>query len=121
MKALVIYDSLYGNTRLIAQAISEAIPGEVELVHVGDVKLSELGDYDLLVVGGPTQGAQPSPPVKELLDKIPANARYLMPKQALIILVSYEWLRGNLPIWLGSIGLSFQVIPCSISKKYGAS
>jgi flavodoxin len=74
MKTLVIYDSLYGNTKLIAQAISEAIPGEVELVHVGDVKISELGDYDLLVVGGPTQGAQPSPPVREFLEEIPENA-----------------------------------------------
>lgn len=74
MKTLVVYDSLYGNTKLIAQAISEAIPGDVELVHVGEVNVSELGNYDLLVVGGPTQGAQPSPPVKEFLEKIPANA-----------------------------------------------
>ena len=38
MKTLVVYDSLYGNTRTIAQAITDAIPGEVNLVHIGEVE-----------------------------------------------------------------------------------
>ncbi|MEJ2736165.1 MAG: hypothetical protein P8189_21795 [Anaerolineae bacterium] len=36
MKTLVVYDSVYGNTKTIAQSIGDAIPGEVTVVHVGD-------------------------------------------------------------------------------------
>ena len=32
MKSLVIYDSKYGHTRMIAQAIGEAINGQIMLV-----------------------------------------------------------------------------------------
>jgi flavodoxin len=82
MKTLVIYDSLYGNTKIVAGAIAEAIAevtgdqsgDEVKLVHVTEADVSTFSDYDLLVVGGPTQQANPSPPVKELLDVIPARA-----------------------------------------------
>jgi flavodoxin I len=74
MKTLVVYDSLYGNTETIAQAIGDAIPGEVEVLHVGDVNASELGAYDLLIVGAPTHGAKPSPGVQEFLDRIQAPA-----------------------------------------------
>ena len=64
MKTLVVYDSLYGNTKTIAQTIGDAIPGEVEVVHVGEAEASGLEAYDLLVVGAPTHGARPSPDAK---------------------------------------------------------
>ena len=78
MKTLVVYDSLYGNTKTIAQAIADAIASqiaeEVEMSHVSEVNITELGKYALLVIGGPTQQANPSPAVSELLDKIPDGA-----------------------------------------------
>ena len=72
MKTLVVYDSLYGNTKAIAQAIGDALPGEVEVLHLNEVKASGLGAYDLLVVGAPTHGANPSPDVQAFLDQIQA-------------------------------------------------
>jgi flavodoxin len=74
MKTLVVYDSVYGNTEIIAKAIGDAIPGEVEVLHVGDVNASEMGAYDLLIVGAPTHGAKPSPDVQAFLDQIQALA-----------------------------------------------
>jgi flavodoxin len=74
MKTLVIYDSLYGNTKTIAQAIGDAIPGEVEVLNVAEANASELAAYNLLVVGAPTHGARPSPDVKAFLEQIPASA-----------------------------------------------
>ncbi len=74
MKTLVVYDSLYGNTKAIAQAIGDAIPGEVEVLHVGDANASGLEAYDLLIVGAPTHGARPSPDVQGFLDQIQAPA-----------------------------------------------
>lgn len=70
MKTLVVYDSLYGNTEIIARAVGDALPGEVEVLHAGEAKVSELGAYDLLIVGAPTHGARPSPDAKAFLDKI---------------------------------------------------
>jgi flavodoxin len=70
MKTLVVYDSLYGNTKTIAQSIGDAIPGEVTVMHVGDVPVSGLEVYDLLVVGAPTHGAKPSPDMQAFLDQI---------------------------------------------------
>jgi flavodoxin len=70
MKTLVVYDSLYSNTKAVAQAVGEAIPGEVKVVHVGEANASEVAAYELLVVGAPTHGAKPSPKMKEFLDQI---------------------------------------------------
>jgi hypothetical protein len=53
MRALVIYESMYGNTHAIADAVAEGLGGDVEVrpTHdAGDLP----GDVDLLVVGGPT-------------------------------------------------------------------
>ena len=74
MKTLVAYDSLYGNTKTIAQTIGNAIPGEVEVLHVGEVNASSSTAYDLLIVGAPTHGAKPSPAVQTFLDQIPERA-----------------------------------------------
>ena len=56
MKALVIYESMYGNTRAIAGAIGLGLAtGAEATVHqVAEVRASELPDFDLLIVGGPT-------------------------------------------------------------------
>jgi flavodoxin I len=71
MKALIVYDSVYGNTEKIAKAIGAAITGEVGVVGVGEVNSSELKTIDLLIVGSPTQGGRPTPPIKDFLDRIP--------------------------------------------------
>jgi menaquinone-dependent protoporphyrinogen IX oxidase len=56
MRALVVYESMYGNTHAIADAIAAGLgpPDRVSAVPVGDVKPEELAGIDLLVVGGPT-------------------------------------------------------------------
>jgi flavodoxin len=52
MDAIVIYESIYGNTRAVAQAIAEGIGGVPALpVHEAAQRYETL---DLLVVGGPT-------------------------------------------------------------------
>jgi flavodoxin len=74
MKTLVIYDSLYGNTRSVAQAISGALPGDVDLYHVKDADAAKLGECDLLIVGAPTHGGRASEAVRVLLNQVPAPA-----------------------------------------------
>ena len=55
MKVLIVYESMYGNTHAVADAVAEGLRPRAEVdvspVHaVGDVPT----DLDLLVVGGPT-------------------------------------------------------------------
>ncbi len=56
MKVLVVYESIFGNTRDIAQAIAQGLGSladtEVELTEVGSAPASADG-FDLVVVGGP--------------------------------------------------------------------
>lgn len=52
MRALVVYESIYGNTRLIAEAIAEGL-GDVPALPVHEAAELQL-DVELLVVGGPT-------------------------------------------------------------------
>ena len=56
MKAAVIYESMYGNTRAIAEAIAEGLGpvAESEVLSVDEAQDTDLRSVDLLVVGGPT-------------------------------------------------------------------
>jgi flavodoxin I len=74
VRTLVIYDSLYGNTKAIAEAIGDAIPGDVEVRHVGEANASELGGYDMVVVGAPTHGGRASEPARGFVDQIQPRA-----------------------------------------------
>ena len=71
MKALVVYDSLYGNTEKIAKAIGGVITGEVRVLPVGQANPAELKSLDLLIVGSPTQGGRATKPMQAFLDIIP--------------------------------------------------
>ncbi len=76
MKALIVYDSKFGNTEKIARAIGEAITplGEVEVVKAGDANSSQLSSIDFLLVGSPTHAGGATRAIKEFLRRIPANA-----------------------------------------------
>jgi flavodoxin len=56
MKAVVIYESMYGNTHQIANAIGEGLRSvaEVVVVPVGEADAELVKSADLVVVGGPT-------------------------------------------------------------------
>jgi flavodoxin I len=71
MRALVVYDSFYGNTEEIAKAIGGAITGgEVSVLRAGEVGPPELENISLLVVGAPTQGGRATPQIRDFLDRI---------------------------------------------------
>ncbi len=58
MRALVVYESMFGNTEEIARAVMKGLLASVaaELVEVSDAPSPLPDDVDLLVVGGPTHG-----------------------------------------------------------------
>lgn len=56
MRALIVYESMYGNTRAIAQAIADGLKprAEVELLPVGQATAQLVAWADLVIVGAPT-------------------------------------------------------------------
>jgi len=75
MKALVVYDSVFGNTEQIARAIGNALGSQedVEILRVSHVKPEQLTGLKLLIVGSPTRAFRPTGAITHLLRKIPQN------------------------------------------------
>ena len=75
MKALIVYDSFFGNTEQIAGAIAKALgsQGEVEAMRVGSVTPQQLAGLQLLIVGSPTRGFRPSEATVKFLNSLPAG------------------------------------------------
>ncbi len=76
MKALVIYESFFGNTEQIAQAVAETLAARADVVvkRVSEVPPQSLAGLDLLVVGSATRAFQPSPGTKAWLAQLPADS-----------------------------------------------
>jgi Flavodoxin len=55
-RVLVVYESMFGNTHNVAEAVADGLGSTVDvtLVDVGDAPLEVPDDVDLVVVGGPT-------------------------------------------------------------------
>jgi flavodoxin len=57
MESLVVYDSKFGNTKKLAEAIADGLRcvGSVRLLGLDKLPPKDVGTVDLLVIGGPTQ------------------------------------------------------------------
>lgn len=91
MRALVVYESLFGNTRLIAQAVADGLStgAQVTVTDVAQAPADVPPEVDVLVLGGPThtfsmsrdatredavrRGARPEPTggIREWLQALP--------------------------------------------------
>lgn len=73
-KVIVIYESKYGNTKLVAETITEGIK-EVEgtepiLSELREVNLNKIPDYDAILVGSPNHFGGPTRSIKKFIDKL---------------------------------------------------
>jgi flavodoxin len=75
MKTLIVYDSVFGNTEQIAQAIGNSLSFKenVETLRVSEVKPEQLIGLELLIVGSPTRVFKPTKAIMYFLNKIPLN------------------------------------------------
>jgi flavodoxin len=67
MKALVIYDSNLGNTKLIAETIAGELGEGTRTVSVTEAKAGDLSGLDLLVVGSPIIEWKPTVRMQQFL------------------------------------------------------
>lgn len=72
MESLVLYDSCFGNTKMIAELIAEIIKGKVSKVQ--DFRSWMLDGISLLIVGCPVHAWRLSKPILEFLASLPAGA-----------------------------------------------
>ena len=73
MKGLVIFDTTHGNTRAVAEALSESLRGSgiaVDVLYVKDVKKLNVKEYDFLVLGSPTRFGTMSLAMKGVTGKV---------------------------------------------------
>jgi hypothetical protein len=62
MHALVVFESMWGNTRAVAEAVGRGIDDHASVMHVDRAPRRLPADVDLLVVGGPTHAFSMSRP-----------------------------------------------------------
>jgi flavodoxin len=56
MKAIVVYESIWGNTATVAKAIAEGIGAGAKAISTADAGAAALSGADLLIVGAPVLG-----------------------------------------------------------------
>lgn len=76
MKALVLYDSVFGNTAKVAQAIGEALKPDCDVVvkQVAESTPADFDGIDILIAGSPTRGFKATPAFNKLLNELSRNA-----------------------------------------------
>jgi hypothetical protein len=75
MKAVVVYESLWGNTAAVARAIAEGIGAEARALSTSDATAPAIADADLIVAGAPVIAfSLPSDRAREGIRTNPGNA-----------------------------------------------
>ncbi len=74
VKVIVVYESKYGNTKLVAETIAEGMR-EVEGVEtivseVKEVDLKKIADFDAILVGSPNHMGGPTGGIKRFIGKL---------------------------------------------------
>jgi flavodoxin len=74
VKVFVVYDTKYGNTKLVAEKIVEGmreVEGiETAISDVEEVDLERVADYDAILIGSPNHWGGPVRGIKKLIDKL---------------------------------------------------
>lgn len=75
MKTLILFDSYFGNTELIARAVANAINPETTFTkRINETSSADLDGINLLIIGSPTRGFRPTEAVTAFFkEKLPAN------------------------------------------------
>ena len=73
-KVIIVYESKYGNTKLVAETIAEGMR-EVEgmetvVSELKEVDLGKISDYDAILVGSPNHIGGPTRGINKFIDKL---------------------------------------------------
>lgn len=73
-KVFVIYDTKYGNTKLVAEQIAEGLKEvegtETAIGYVKEIDIEKVAEYDAIVLGAPNHMGRPSRTMKKFIDRL---------------------------------------------------
>lgn len=122
MKALVVYDSFFGNTKQVALAIGDGLTSEesCETLHVSDATPKHLKGLDILIVGSPTRAFRPTKPITDFLNSIPRDGLKGIKVAAFDTRMSTADVRPRfLSTMVGLFGYAAKPIADKLAKKGG--
>ena len=74
VKAVLLYESKYGNTKRVAEAIAEEMQRvggmEAALTALKGVDVDDIANYDVILLGGPTHFGGPTRGVRKFIDAL---------------------------------------------------
>lgn len=72
-RAIIVYESVYGNTKAIAEAIAEGLQQvegvECKVVKTGEIHTDEICDYDAILFGCPNHNQAPAMNMTKFLER----------------------------------------------------
>ena len=96
-KVIVVYESKYGNAKLVAETIAEGmreVAGiEAVVSQVKEVDLSKIPDYDAILVGSPCHIGGPTGGIKKFigkLGKLPLEGKFFAVFDTYLLSKSFE-------------------------------
>jgi flavodoxin len=122
MKALIVYDSVFGNTEKVAQAMGAALAGqaEVALKRVGDVTPVDLAGLDALIAGSPTRKFTSTPAIKAWISALPSSSLKGVKVAAFDTRVDVTAGPGVLKGFVKVFGYAAEPMAAKLVKKGGA-
>jgi flavodoxin len=88
MKTCVLYVSHTGNTKRLAEALSELL--KAPLLNVTTASSSDVAEFDLLVIGTPVIGFNPAPEVLSFVNSLP-----MVEGKKTVIFCTYAFAKGG--------------------------
>jgi flavodoxin len=78
MKALIVYDSKYGNTKKAAELIGEGLESAennvITIENVKEIDINKDMTYDLIVIGSPNHAGRHTKNVKKFIEALPNSS-----------------------------------------------
>ncbi|MBS7630695.1 flavodoxin family protein [Candidatus Bathyarchaeota archaeon] len=74
MRVIIIYESKYGNTKRVAEAIAEGLNEvggvETSVMELKELDLNDIFNYDVILIGSPNHIGGPTRGIKGFIDKL---------------------------------------------------
>lgn len=75
MKAIICYESKYGNTQRVAETIADEmrriVGAEVTVASIKEVRKEDFAPYDVILIGGPTHFGGPTRHITHFIESLP--------------------------------------------------
>jgi flavodoxin len=111
MKTCVLYFSRTGNTKRMAEAISESVEAPVFAMTSSEPSVVE--DFDLLIVGTPVEGFRPARKTMEFVERLPKAEG----KKAILFCTCALWKGRTFKVLEKELSSKGYEIILSVSKK----